>query len=256
VFERLIPAGGIANEAEALLWYAVAALLAGELVKAEDLSERLVDLAAHRSPHTRQHSLSLTALLHLARGAWDQVTATTQELEKLVEANPDTGFCLLGAAAASYGAIAEIVAGRPIPERLDAFIARLVDESVPIQATSAMVPKVMANLPGILPGGMEAYRPGLRLWDRARAWDVCDLMPAIALTMLERWDELGPTLARLDEFAAGGGQLAAAVAAAIREEAAAGRPPPASTGCWRGLLGISELLPCTSPLERFNGGWV
>ena len=70
-------------------------------------------------------------------------------------------------------------------------------------------------------------------------------MPALALTMLERWDDLGPSLDRLDLFAEGGSRLAAATAAAIREEKAAaeGGPSPAhdqlkALGC----LGISELL--------------
>jgi class 3 adenylate cyclase/tetratricopeptide (TPR) repeat protein len=245
VFDTLIPAGGIANEVEALLWYSVAALHAGDLPKADELSKRLAEMATHRSAHTRQHALSLSALLHLARGAWDDVTATTRELAQLVEANPETGFCLLGASTAGYGAIADILAGRSLPEHLDTFVARLVDESVLIQASMVMVPKIMAKVPNILPVGMGAYAPDLRLWDRARVWDVSDLMPAIALTMTERWDELGPTRARLDEFAAGGSQLAAAVAAAIREEEAAapgGLPTTHDQLHALGCDGISQLL--------------
>jgi class 3 adenylate cyclase/tetratricopeptide (TPR) repeat protein len=245
VFERLIPAGGVVNDGEALLWYSVAALNGGDLAKAEELSARLARLAAHRSPHTRQHAFALAAFLHLARGAWDEVSVSAQGLKQLVEANPETGFCLLGAYATGYGAIADLLAGRSIPADLDAHVARIVDESVLIQASSVMVPKVMANVPGILPGAMAAYAPDLRLWDRARVWDICDLMPAIALTMREQWDELGPSLARLDAVAAGGGRVAGGVAAAIREEEAAARGGPASMheelralGC----AGISQLL--------------
>jgi class 3 adenylate cyclase/tetratricopeptide (TPR) repeat protein len=245
VFERLIPAGGIINEPEGLLWYAVAALNAGHLAEANELADRLLEESARRSVHTRQHAYGVKALLQLAEGAWDSLNATTRELRQLVEANPDTGFCLIGASATGYGAIADIVAGRPLPEHLDELIARMVDESVLIQTSTVMVPKVMAGENGALSEGMRAYAPDLRLWDRARAWDACDLMPAIALTMMERWSELGPSLARLDEFAAGGGELAAAAAAAIREEeaAASGGPPPTHDRL-RALsyAGISELL--------------
>jgi hypothetical protein len=93
--------------------------------------------------------------------------------------------------------------------------------------------------------GLRGYEPGLRLYDRYRAWDVADLIPAIALTILERWDELPPVLARLDEFAARGARLVEAAASAIREEEAAmlGGPAPAHE-LLRGLgyLGISKLL--------------
>jgi hypothetical protein len=63
--------------------------------------------------------------------------------------------------------------------------------------------------------------------------------------MLGRWDELGPSLARLDEFERGGGRLAGAAAAAIREEeaAATGGPPPTHDHLQAlGYAGISELL--------------
>jgi class 3 adenylate cyclase/tetratricopeptide (TPR) repeat protein len=245
VFERLIPAGGIINEPEGLMWYAVAALNAGDLARANELADRLLEESARRSVHTRQHAYGVKALLQLAEGAWDGLKATTRELRQLVEANPDTGFCLIGASATGYGAIADIVAGRPLPAHLDEFIARMVDESALIQTSTVMVPKVMAGEDGALAQGLRAYAPDLRLWDRARAWDASDLMPAIALTMLERWSELGPSLARLDKFSTGGGRLAAAAAAAIREEAAAAKGGPAPTHgqlLALGCSGISELL--------------
>jgi class 3 adenylate cyclase/tetratricopeptide (TPR) repeat protein len=245
VFERLVPTGAAINEPEALVWYSLAAFNAGDLARADALADRLLEEATRRSAHTRQHAYGLNALLLLARGAWDRVTATTRELRQLVDANPDTGFCLVGAAAAGYGAIAEVLGGRPLPEGLDAFLARLIPEETLIQASSLMVPKIMAGDRAALPDGLRAYAPDLRLWDRQRAWDVCDLMPAIALTMLERWDELGPSLGRLDEFAGDGGRLAGAAAAAIREEEAAARGGPQPTHDQLHALGydgISELL--------------
>src|SRR5258706_16257530 len=138
-----------------------------------------------------------------------------------------------------------MLAGRRLPPGLDAFLARLNPESTLIQAGAGMLPKVMAGERAALADGLMAYAPDLRLRDRQRAWDVCDLMPALALTMLERWDDLGSSLARLDAFAAGGDRLAGATAAAIREEqgVAEGGPPPTHDELRAlGYAGISELL--------------
>jgi tetratricopeptide (TPR) repeat protein len=245
VFERLVPAGAIVNEPEGLVWYGLAAFNAGDLRRAEALAQRLTSEATRRSAHTRQHAAGLAAMVQLGRGAWDDVTMTTRALAELVDANPDTGFCLVGAAAGGYRAIADIQSGRPLPADLDAFAARMTPDSTLIQASSVMVPKVMAGEQDVLPGALRAYGSDLRLWDRQRAWDPCDLMPAISLTMEERWTDLGPTLARLDAFASGGGRLAGAVAAAIREEetATGGGPPPKHDQLLAlGYTGISELL--------------
>ena len=85
----------------------------------------------------------------------------------------------------------------------------------------------------------------MRLWDRYRVWDPADLMVAIAMTMLERWEELRPVLTRLDELAGHGARLGGGVAEAIREEerAAAGGPAPRHDRLRAlGYHGISQLL--------------
>jgi hypothetical protein len=245
VFERLLPQGAVINEPEAEVWYGLAAMNAGELDRADALSDRLLEQAARRSPHTRQHALGLRALLRLARGDWDALATTTRQLAQLVDANPDASWCLLGAGAVGYGAAADVLAGRGLPDRLDEDAARMVPEIPLIQGSSVMLAKVMAGDAAAFATGLKAYAPDLRLRDRQRAWDVCDLMPAIAATMLERWDDLGPSLERLDEVARGGGRMASAVAAAVREErsAANGGPPPKHEELIAlGFAGISELL--------------
>jgi class 3 adenylate cyclase/predicted ATPase len=244
IFDRLLPAGAAINEPEALIWYSLARFHAGDVERADALADRLLDEATRRSVHTRQHAYALMGFLFLARGAWTNVTKAADDLRRLVEANPDASFCLLGAAGYGYGAIADTLAGGA-PERLDELVARMVPESVLIQTSSVMVPKAMAGDGAALTDGLRAYAPGLRLSDRARAWDYSDLMPAIALTMLQRWDGLGPSLARLDEFARAGSRLAGATATAVREEVAAakGGPPPAHDELRSlGYAGISELL--------------
>jgi class 3 adenylate cyclase/tetratricopeptide (TPR) repeat protein len=250
LYERLVPAGAIINEPEGLVWYSIMTFHGGDLDRADSLADRLVEDAARRSVHTRQHALALRGFLQLARGAWDNLATTTQQIVKLVDANPDAGFCLVGASGCSYGAIAD-VRDRKRAERLDELVARMVPESPLVRASAVMVPKVMVGDRGAIDDGLKAYAAGLRLWDRARTWDHSDLMPAIALTMLERWDDLGPSLARLDLFSEGGSRVASAVAAAIREEEAAANGGPTPThGDLRalGCAGLSELLRFRPPL--------
>jgi hypothetical protein len=108
-----------------------------------------------------------------------------------------------------------------------------------------MLAKAMVGDEDAVTRGLTGYEPGLRLWGRYRAWDVADLIPGITLTMLERWGDLPPVLARLDAFGERGARLAAAAAAAIREEqaTAAGGPAPRHHELeGLGYKGISELL--------------
>jgi class 3 adenylate cyclase/tetratricopeptide (TPR) repeat protein len=244
VFERLIPEGGILYEPEALIWYTLDAFHAGEADRADAILARLLEDAPRRSPHTRQHAYALKAFLPFARGDWSGVSSARQELAEVVEANPETGFCIIGAAGLAYGAVADILAGRPI-DGLDAVVARMVPDSTLVQASSVILPHAMEGEGAAVDEGLKAYGPGLRLWDRERTWDNFDLMPSLALTMLERWDDLDPSLDRLDLFAEGGSRLASAVAAAVREEMAAAKGGPSPThdhlkalGC----IGISQLL--------------
>jgi hypothetical protein len=75
----------------------------------------------------------------------------------------------------------------------------------------------------------------------------------MALTMLERWEELEGPLARLDACASSGGRLAGAAAAAIREEhaAAQGGPPPVHEELHAlGFAGVSELLRFRPPVAH------
>ena len=244
VFERLIPAGGILYEPEALIWYTLDAFHAGDGDRADAILARLLEDVPRRSPHTRQHAYALRTFLPFARGDWARVASSRQELAELVDGNPETGFCIIGAAGLAYGAVADILSGR-FSDGLDEVVARMVPDSPLVQASSVMMPHAMEGDQAAVDQGLKAYGPGLRLWDRERTWDNFDLMPGIALTMLERWDDLRPSLARLDLFSEGGSRVARALAAAIREEEAAAKGGPAPThrdlqalGC----AGLSELL--------------
>lgn len=245
VFDRLLPAGGYANMPEAFTWYGLAAFTAGDLSRADALADELLVDSVRRSVHTRSHAYALKAMALFGRGDWSGVLEVTNDLQRLADENPDASFCLLSAGAVGYHAAGQLLTGGPLPSNMDEHVKRHVDDSERVQAAAVLLPKVMAGDAEALTKGLSGYEPGLRLWDRYRNWDVADLMPAIALTMLERWDELPQTLRRLDAFATGGARLAEAVAAAIREEKAAadGGPPPAHQQLRAlGYLGISELL--------------
>jgi len=246
VFDRLIPAGALINEPEALAWYGMASFYAGDLSRAETLADRLQMESVRRSVHTRSHAFSLKALVLFGRGDWEGLEDTVGNLHALVDENPETPFCLLGGAAFGFGAAGGMLAGRQLPADIDDLARRMVfAASDRVPAASVMLPKAMAADREAIDKGLRAYEPDLRLSERYRTWDVADLIPAIALTILGRWDELPPVLARLDEFAARGARLAEAAASAIREDEAArlgGSPPAHEQLRGLGYLGISELL--------------
>ena len=245
VFEQLVPAGAVINEAEALVHYGMAAFMSGDLAKADDLADRLLLDAARRSVHTRSHALALKALVGFGSGGRGVLADARRDLGILADNNPDASFCLLSGAVVGYAAATDVLAGAPLPPDLDEQAKRFVDDSERVQAAVVMLPKAMLGDREAVPAGLRAYEPGLRLWDRNRVWDTADLLPAIALTILERWDELPPVLARLDEVAAEGARLAEAAASAIRQEidAAKGGPPPAHEQLRDlGYAGFSQLI--------------
>lgn len=149
-----------------------------------------------------------------------------------------------------YGAVGRLISGQPLPTDIEAQAARMVEESELVQGSSILLPKAMLGEVDAVKRGLAAYAPGLRLWDRAAVWDVCHVMPAIALTMLDKPDQLAGPLARLEECAAGGSRLAGAVLSAIRgeEESERDRGQPRHAELRDlGYLGISELLRYRAP---------
>ncbi|MDX6636686.1 MAG: hypothetical protein QOJ01_197 [Solirubrobacterales bacterium] len=256
VFDELIPAGAHINTPEALPWFGRAAFDGGDLAKAERLARDLDAESLHRSVHTRSHYFALLALIAFGRGDWQALGDARDELLALADNNPEVGFCLLSAAAMGFGAASQVLAGAPLGADIDAVVHRQIGDSDPAEAAAVLLPKAMTGDAAALERGLAGYQPGARLWDRYRVWDVADLMPAIAMTMLERWDELPRVLARLDELAGYGGRLAGAVAEAIREEERAqvgGAPPRHARLRELGYLGISKLLRFR-PTANIGGG--
>jgi class 3 adenylate cyclase/tetratricopeptide (TPR) repeat protein len=246
ILDDLAPKGALFNELEALVFGGMGAYSLGDLARADELVRRARDdLKRGRSTHSVSHVLGLRSLVALGKGDWEELLAVTAELEALVEENPDVSFCLIGGDAIGFGAAARLHEHRPLPGDLVAVAAHLVDESEMVQRSSIMLPMAMLGDVEAVERGFEAYRPGLRLVDRAVTWDPIHLVPAVAAVMLERWDLVAQPIARLEYCAERGSLLAAAVLEAINEE----RPAPTAPGGPRhqalrqlGYAGISELL--------------
>ncbi len=241
---RLVVAGGRIDELDNLMWRTVLEFAAGNLDRAEQLADRLLEMSATSNAHWRSHARGTKALVLLGRGNWQALEAIARETSELVSANPGVGFCLVGAAAYAYGAAASIFAGRPLSEDLAAFAERCTPDSAVVQASTLVIPYAMADLGEFDARAMEAWRPGQRIWDQ-QMWDPHQVTLSIALTIRKRWDLLDAPLRKLEGVGKKGGRLCAALAAAIREEMAHahGAPPPKhATLRDLGYLGVSELV--------------
>lgn len=241
--EELVAEGGDANRAEALMWWAQARLFRGDLAGAAENADQLVELARTASVHTKGHALAVSGAVLAARGDWEGVRRTAQEVERLVTANPTLGFCLMPASVTAGGAVAARLAGGPYPEGTERLVRRMVPEQTSVWASLLVVPRVMSGLPAFGTDLDHAYTTG-PLWSRNLA-DPLAINPAIARVIAGRWDEVEADLRRLDDRAAAGSVLAAALAAAIREELAAahGGPAPLHTELHElGYHGVSEML--------------
>jgi class 3 adenylate cyclase/tetratricopeptide (TPR) repeat protein len=231
------------NEPEALMWRISLAFNEGDLGGAERFSSRFLGISQSGSPHTRQHALGSEALVLFARGDWEGLAAIARDVERLVDANPTAGFCLVGAGALGQAAAGEIVRGRSPSPRLEELVQRMVAEAPEVRASILMLPELMAGNADLVAAGAPAYGKDLPPFDR-QIWDPFGVQLAICDALLARWDALTPILADYDSRASGAPMLGA-LAEAIREEIAAakgGRQPAHAHLRELGYLGLSELL--------------
>lgn len=250
VCDRLLAAGARINEAEALTYRTLLVFHLGDLATAESVASRLLEISTQRSPHTESHALAARALVQFGRGDWPGVSQTASRIGDLVGRHPEASWCLIGAAPAWQGAVAEVLAGRGLPQGAIDLVSRMVPQSTSVQASSLMIPRIMTGTPWSERDALAAYAPKARLWDRQEVWDPCRVQLALAYALLRRWDDLERMLPRFDELAAKGAPLLGAFAAAAREEmaSAGGGPAPAHRDLRAlGYLGFSELLSYHAP---------
>jgi class 3 adenylate cyclase len=231
------------NEPEALMWRALLAFSDGDLDDAERFAARLLGISASASAHTQQHALGSTALVLFGRGDWEALASVARDVERLVDANPTAGFCLIGAAAIGQAAAGELARGRIPSPRLEELVGRMVTEAPTTLASILMLPKLMAGHDELVAAGAPAYGKVVPRVDR-QIWDPFGIQLAICYALLGRWNDLAPLLANYDARASAA-PLLGAFADAIREEMAATNGGPRPThGRLRalGYVGLSELL--------------
>ena len=240
--DELVAQGAWANEVEVLWWRGLTCYLAGDLGEVERMSGRLTEVATRRSAHLRSHALALVSHVLFARGDWDGLASLGRDLIELESANPSAQFCLAAAGAAAYAVVADSIRGRPSPLRIDEFVARMVPESSAVRDADLILPLAVLGrdctaLSTAAFGGSEA------VWDR-EVIDPLGLRLVMALVVQERWDDLAPSLDRLDQAAGRGSRLANAVATAARGEMAGGLSRKTSHRELKalGYIGLSETL--------------
>ena len=236
------------NEPEALMWRALLAFGEGDLDGAERFAARLLGISASASAHTQQHALGSTALVLFGRGDWEGLASVARDVERLVDANPTAGFCLIGAAAIGQAAAGEIARGRDGSPRLEELVGRMVTEAPATLASVLMLPKLMAGHAELVAAGAPAYGKDVPRVER-QIWDPFGIQLAICYALLGRWNDIAPLLANYDARASAA-PLLGAFADAIREEMAAangGRRPTHGRLRALGYLGLSELLSYRPP---------
>jgi class 3 adenylate cyclase/tetratricopeptide (TPR) repeat protein len=220
---------------------AILALNVGRLGEAERVAERLLAASASRGPHRRTHGFREQCHVLLARGDWRGLREVAADTEQLVSAHPGTAFCYAVTTARAFAVVAHTLEGRPAEAR-----ALLSRAELPLQAEPLERESVLLLAYGAV--GARADVDRLRREVRERGvpqfW-FCHRMEAVALTMLERWEEVGEVLPPLERIAAHGSPYLDALLEAIREEMSAARGGPAPMhGHLRqlGYVGWSQLL--------------
>ena len=237
-------AGMPINEPEAVMWRTVLAYHAGDLDLARKLADRLIQLSPPLSVHTQQHGLGCRALVLFGAGQWEALRSVARQTEQLVDANPETSFCLVGAAAIGQAAADAVLHGYPPSPRLGELVDRMVKQPLPVRASILMLSAAMRGDVETVTTGGQAYADSLEQFAR-QAWDRFGVQLAMSFVVLGRWDDVDPWLARFDERARRGGKMLGALSAAIREEraAASGGPTPSHRELRElGYRGLSELL--------------
>ena len=238
--DELVAQGAWVNEVEMTWWRGITCYLAGDLSELVRMSRRLTELATRRSAHLRSHALALVAHLLFARGDWESLSALGRELAELVSANPGTQFCLAGAGAAGYAFVADAIRGHRPCSEIDDFVARMVPESTAVRDSNLVLPMAVSGRDCTTLSTAAFGRSG-PVWDH-EVIDALGLRLTMAIVIQQRWDDLEPSLLRLDRAATRGSALARAVVAAVRGEKAGTRDDSHRELRTLGYVGLSEVL--------------
>jgi len=208
---------------EQLEFRAILALNTGRIGEAEELAKRFLAASASRGPHLRTHAHRERSHVLLAQGNWRGLCELAVETERLVAEHQDTAFCYAVTTVLSFAVIAHAIEGRCSEAR-----ALFMRAEAPMQAEPWERESVLVLANGVIGdrGKVEGLRRDARESELRPFW-FYHRMEAVALTMLERWDELDEVLRPLERVVVKGSPYLDALVAAIREEMAAARGGPA-----------------------------
>lgn len=238
--EGLVARGARVDEMEFLMYRSNALLLMADLPRAEELADRLMLATAGAGAHLRSHALQTKAMLAVYRGDWPTAEAMARECLRVVDANPDTAWCLSAAYAVVAGAINAGLGGRR--EEAEVFIAagEPMATAGPARINTMLIPAALSGRPVEIPAEPAVLRP----WHR-QVIDPLRLHEPIALAIRGRLDELPPHIERLALAGRKGARVAEGLVCALREELAAatgGAAPEHRELHALGVHGLSQLI--------------
>jgi hypothetical protein len=246
-YERLDALASVAGSFDQQLEFrAILALNTGNLDEAAQLAEQFMAANASRGAHLRTHAFREQCHVWLARGDWEALRGLDVQTDRLVAAHPDTAFCYAVTTVRAFDLVA-----RAIEADLDGARARLPHVEEPFQAEPFERESVLVLVYGVL-GKRKALSTvveGVRRLGSAPYW-FFQRSYAVALAMLESWDELEAVLPSLEQVAAKGSTYFVALVAALREEIAAARGGATPTHAalrQLGYLGWSRLIAYRPP---------
>jgi class 3 adenylate cyclase/tetratricopeptide (TPR) repeat protein len=231
--EALLGAGATIDELEYLAYRVMSQLLLARIDDAIAGAERFLALSETMGAHLRTHALQPRGSVAMATGDWPLAASVGQQTAEVVEANPETPYCIRGAMATAQGAVAALVRGeRQLAMDLLAVSEGLIKPGLQ-RSYALFLPSVMLGRPA---DPAEAVpRPGTitRPWQRQLV-DPGYLNFAIGVVIGDRTEARPRVLEHLRAFGKNGSPTASALAEAVGGDTESLRA--------MGFIGLVELL--------------
>ncbi|MEP6468673.1 MAG: adenylate/guanylate cyclase domain-containing protein [Chloroflexota bacterium] len=235
--EALFDAGATIDELEYLAYRVTSQLLLARIDEATAGAERFLALSEAMGAHLRTHALQPRCSIAMATGDWALAASMGQETAEVVEANPETPFCIRGAMATAQGAVAALVQGdRQTAEDLVALTERMIKPGLQ-RAYAMFLPSVMLGRPADPAEAMPLPGTITRPWQRQLV-DPGYLNLAVGVVIGDRTEARPRALEHLRVFGKNGSLTASALAEAVGGDTESLRA--------MGFIGLVELLSWSS----------
>lgn len=238
--EILLARGAKIDELEYLAYRVTSHLLVGRIDEATMAAERLMTLTAATGAHLRTHALQARCSVAVATGDWELARSLGQETARIVEANPETPYCIRGAMASGQAAVAALVRhDRQAGLDLLALTEQVIKPGLQ-RAYAAFLPSLMAGRQPDVSQAMPERGIVTRPWHRQLV-DPAYLNLAIGAAIGDDSDMLPRVLEHVREFGKSGSATAGALVQAIN-----GEPEKLRA---LGFTGLAQLLSYEVPLQ-------